>query len=316
MENNGSSDSRVDWYSTRRLERSFVTQQQPTVFDLPKVLAVGVVSPAAAALTSRFGVAGTMLGLVLSAVLITAGVDLLKVYLARVPGAVTTIPGGFRKKSSLRNLLERMKRPFSKLASLPRPRRRSLIVGSLVTAGISCLVGLVLITVLEVGVGKNLSCWVWDNCSTESSSTSPSDGSTNTQPSTAPTILGGVQSVTSSAPQVAPSNPPPQQQQPGSSPLTPGAPSQAPPGIPGSETPKPSPSAQSETLKPSPSAQPPGHGQGSSEVMEEEQQQAPSSSVPADQQESPADQQESSADQQESPVDQQQSPAENAEGQY
>src|SRR5215204_5768906 len=299
MNNNGSSsDSTVDWYSTRRLERSFVTQQQPTVFDLPKVLAVGVVSPAATVVTSRFGVAGTLLGLVLSSVLITAGVDLLKVYLARVPGAVTTILGGFRKKSSLRNLFEKMKRPFSTLASLPRPRRRSLIVGSLLTAGISCLVGLVLITLLEVGVGKNLSCWVWDNCSTESSSTSPSDGSTNTQPSTAPTILGGVQSVTSSAPQVAPSNPPPQQQQPGSppSPVSPGAPSQAPPSIPGSETLNPSPSAQSDD------------GQGPSEVMEEDQQQAPYSSVPTDQQQSPTDQQQS-------PTDQQQSPAKNAEGQ-
>src|SRR5215204_1633002 len=282
----------VDW-------RGLCDQQQPTVFDLPKVLAVGVVSPAAAALTSRFGVAGTMLGLVLSAVLITAGVDLLKVYLARVPGAVTTIPGGFRKKSSLRNLLERMKRPFSKLASLPRPRRRSLMVGSLVTAGISCLVGLVLITLLEVGVGKNLSCWVWDNCSTESSpSPSSSDGSTDTQASTLPTILGGVQSVTSSAPQVAPSNPPPQQQQPGSppSPVSPGAPSQAPPSIPGSETLNPSPSAQSDD------------GQGPSEAMEEDQQQAPYSSVPTDQQQSPTDQQQS-------PTDQQQSPAKNAEGQ-
>jgi hypothetical protein len=274
-----------------------VTQQQPTVFDLPKVLAVGVVSPAAAAITSRFGIAGTLLGLVLSAMLITVGVDLLKVYLARVPGAVTTIPGGFRSKSSLRNLFERMKRPFSKFASLPRPRRRSLIVGSLVAAGVSCLVGLILITVLEVGVGKNLSCWVWDNCSTESSS---ADGSTDTQASTPPTILGGVQSVTSSAPQVAPSNPP--QQQPGSSPVSPEAPSQAPPGVPGSET-----------LEPSPSA-PSGQWQGSSEVIEEDQQQAPSSSVPADQQQRPADQQESLVVQQESLVVQQESPAENAKG--
>jgi hypothetical protein len=69
--------------------------QEPTVFDLPKVLAVGIVSPAAAAITSRFGIGGTLVGLFLSAVFITAGVDLLKVYLARVPGAVTTIPGGF-----------------------------------------------------------------------------------------------------------------------------------------------------------------------------------------------------------------------------
>ena len=49
-----------------------MTTQQPTVFDLPKVLAVGIVSPAAAAITSRFGIAGTLVGLVLSSVFITA----------------------------------------------------------------------------------------------------------------------------------------------------------------------------------------------------------------------------------------------------
>jgi len=42
--------------------------------------------------------------------------------------------------------------------------------------------------------------------------------------------------------------------------------------------------------------------------MEEDQQQAPNSSVPTDQQQSPTDQQQS-------PTDQQQSPAKNAEGQ-
>src|SRR5215216_6114924 len=89
MKSNGSSDSRIDRQAIRSLEGSFVTQQQPTVFDLPKVLAVGLVSPAAAATTSRFGIAGTLLGLALSSVFITAGVDLLKIYLARVPGAVT-----------------------------------------------------------------------------------------------------------------------------------------------------------------------------------------------------------------------------------
>jgi hypothetical protein len=266
-----------------------VTQQQPTVLDLPKVLAVGLVSPAAAAITSRFGIAGTLLGLALSSVFITAGVDLLKVYLARVPGAVTTIPGGFRKKSSLRNLFEGMKRPFSKVASLPHPRRRSFIVGSLLAAGVSCVVGLMLITLLEVGVGKNLSCWVWDDCSTESSSADP-------------TIFGAVQSVSSSAgTEVAPSNP---QQQSDSSAVTPGVPaSQGAPDVPGSETLKPS----------SSSAQPaqwqdPLEGeevQGTLEEIAEEgedQQEIPySSSVPVDPQQSPADQQ--------------QNPAENAESQ-
>src|SRR5215217_1948716 len=279
MNNNGaSSDSRVDRQAIRSLEGSFVTQQQPTVLDLPKVLAVGLVSPAAAAITSRFGIAGTLLGLALSSVFITAGVDLLKVYLARVPGAVTTIPGGFRKKSSLRNLFEGMKRPFSKVASLPHPRRRSFIVGSLLAAGVSCLVGLMLITLLEVGVGKNLSCWVWDDCSTQSSS---SDG----------TIFGAVQSVSSSAgTEVAPSNP---QQQPDSSTVTPGVPaSQGASDVPGSETLKPS---------SSPSAQPAQWQGPLEEIAEEDQQEISySSSVPVDPQQRPADQQQSPAEKAES----------------
>jgi hypothetical protein len=249
---------------------------QQTVFDLPKVLAVGVVSPAAAAITSRFGIAGTLLGLFLSSVLITAGVDFLKVYLARVPGAVITIPGGFRRKSSLRNVFDRMKRPFSKFASLPRTRRRSLIVGSIAAAAISCVIGLTIITFLEVGVGKSLSCWVWDDCSTASST----DGSSKGQASTLPTILGGVQSASSNTPQVASPSSLQQPgssagQQPGSSAGTPGAPSQV-SEVPGAETPNASPSAQ------------PGQRQGPSGVMEEEQQQIPSGSTPAEQP-SPAD---------------------------
>ena len=248
-----------------------MAQQQPTIFDLPKVLAVGIASPAAAAITARFGVAGTLIGLALSAVFITAAVDFLKVYLARVPGAVTTIPEGFRKRSSLRNVFERMRRPFSKFASLPRTRHRSILIGSVAAAGISFVVGLIVVTGLELGVGKSLSCWVWEECSTEESS---ADGSGTARASTLPSILGGGQSASSSIPQVE-VNPSSAQQQPGSSPGMSGAPSsRAPgvaPGVPGEEIPDPSPSAQ------------PGQRQGPSGVVEEEQQ-IPSSSTPADQQ--------------------------------
>jgi hypothetical protein len=245
-----------------------VAQQQPTIFDLPKVLAVGIASPAAAAITARFGVAGTLIGLALSAVFITAVVDFLKVYLARVPEAVTTIPGGFRKRSPLRNIFERIRRPFSKFASLPRPRRRSVLIGSVAAAGISFVVGLIVVTGLELGVGKSLSCWVWDECSTEESS---AGGSGTARASTLPSILGGGQSsANSSTPQVE-VNPSSPQQQSGSSPGTPGAPSQV-PNVPGVETPDPS-----------------LQQQGPSEVIEEAQQQIPSSSAPADQQGSPAD---------------------------
>ena len=260
-----------------------MTPQQPSVFDLPKVLAVGIASPAAAAITARFGVAGTLIGLALSAVFITAAVDFLKVYLARVPGAVTTIPGGFRKRSPLRNVFERMRRPFSKFASLPPTRRRSILIGSVAAAGISFVVGLIVVTGLELGVGKSLSCWVWEECSTVESSTDGS--SSNAQmSSTTPTILGGAQSVINSTPQqqqqqqlVSPSS---SQQQPGSSSSgTPqGAPWQASPEeVPGSETPIPS-SAQ------------PGQRQGSSGPIEAGEQQNPSSrSAPAEHQPSSAD---------------------------
>jgi hypothetical protein len=256
------------------VEGSFVAQQQETVFDLPKVLAVGIASPAAAAITSRFGVAGTLIGLALSSVFITAAVDFLKVYLARVPGAVTTIPGGFRKRSSLGNVFERMRRPFSKFASLPRPRRRSIVIGSIVAAGISFVVGLIVVTGLELGVGNSLSCWVWDECSAEESSADGSSGSARA--STLPSVLGGGQSA-SSIPQVEVSPSSPQQEVPGSSPGTSGAPSSQVPDVPGAQTPDPSPSAQ------------PGQRQGPSGAIEEGQQQIPSGSAPADQQQRPTD---------------------------
>ena len=227
--------------------------QNQTLLDLPKIIAVGIASPAATLLTSRFGVAGTLLGLALSAVFVTVAVDVLKVYLARVPGAVTTIPGGLRKKSSLRNVLERMKRPFSKVGSLSRAQRRSFLIGSLGAAGISCVVGLILITGVELSVGKSLSCWVWDECSAAEES-SAADGSGRTaQASTLPSILGGGQSASSSTtpPEevVNPQNPQQQPQGGGSSSSPPGAPQEAPwqaspEEVPGSDTPQPSSSAQ------------------------------------------------------------------------
>ena len=205
----------------------------------------------------------------LSAVLITVVVDFLKVYLARVPGAVTTIPGGLPKKSSLRRVFERTKLPFSKFASLSRARRRSILIASVLAAGISFLVGLIIVTTLELGVGKSLSCWVWDECSTESSA----DGSRTAGASTLPSILGGGQSAGSSIPQDSPSK---LQQQPDYSPGKQGAPSQEAP-------------ADQQNLDPS--AQPqPGQRQAPSGVPEEDQPQIPpSKNASEDQPRDPAD---------------------------
>ena len=210
-------------------------QQKQTVLDLPKVIAVGIASPAGDALTSRFGVAGTLLGLALSAVIITVVTDVLKVYLARVPGAVTSIPGGFRKKSALQRFVDRIRLPFSKFSSLSPARRRSVLIGSVIAGGISFLVGLIIVTGVELGVGKNLSCWIWSECPAEAST----DGGKGA--STRPSIFGGGQSASSSStPQVQPFNS--QRQSAPGAPESP--PAQTPDGS-GSETPEwPSPGQQ------------------------------------------------------------------------
>ncbi len=249
-------------------------QQSPNIIDWPKLLAVGIASPAATVVTSRFGVAGTLLGLALSAIFITAAVDVLQVYLARIPGAVTTIPVGLRKESFFRRALERIKAPFRKVASLPHARRRSIVVRSVVAAAGSILVGLIVVTALEFGVGKSMSCWVWGECPTEASA---EDGRRTARAGTMPSILGGGQREGSSTPQENdPSNlrrQPGVRQQPDSSPATPQPPSQAP------------------AADPSVQPQLPAQRQDPAGVpAEEDQRQAPPVDAPEDQQQlSPSD---------------------------
>jgi len=238
-------------------------EQKPTILDLPKVIAVGIASPIATVLTSRFGIAGTLIGLALSAVILTVIVDVLKVYLARVPGAVTTIPGGFKKRSSLRNILERIRLPFSKFWSLKPARRRSILIGSIAAAGISFFIGLSGVTALEVGVGKSLSCWVWEDCSAGSST----DGDEASVTGTLPSILGGGQSVSSGALKVQ--HPSPQQP----APETPGSPSK-PQDTPTSE--QPSSSQPGQRLSPSGASVEEGELKpSSSEVSQEDEQRIP-----------------------------------------
>ena len=107
-------------------------KQKQTILDIPKVIAVGISAPVATILTSRFGVAGTLIGLALSAVILTALADMLKVYLARapatvakVPDAVAKMPGGLRARLSWHNVRSRLGAAFARFSSLsPAPARR------------------------------------------------------------------------------------------------------------------------------------------------------------------------------------------------
>src|ERR671933_608351 len=208
-------------------------QGKQNILDLPKVVAVGISSPAVAVLTSRFGVGGTLVGLAFSSVLITVATDFLKVYLARVPGAVTTIPGGFKTMPRWKQILYRLRHPFSKFFSLASARRRSLLAGSVIAGAMAFVVGLLVVTGVEASVGKSLSCWVWNECPTASSTNDKASSTT-----TLSSVLGGGQNITTRSnaqQQVGPANP---QQQLPPAPL-PGAPgsSAQPPNVPGSQRP-------------------------------------------------------------------------------
>ena len=195
-------------------------QKKQTIFDLPKVIAIGIASPAATLLTSRFGIAGTVLGLALGAMILTAVADFLKVYLARTSHAAhaaattaaTRVPGAlkaprvfppsylFRRKGRTGT-----KAPYHGFSSPPggRWRRWSLLVGrSVVAAGISFILGLGAVTALEHSAGKSLTCWVWEECPVQSSD--DVDGGRAGQ-STQPSIFGGGPSASSgTAPGVRP----------------------------------------------------------------------------------------------------------------
>ena len=192
-------------------------QKKQTIFDAPKVIAIGIASPAATLLTSRFGIAGTLLGLALGAMILTAVADFLKVYLARSShAAATMMPGAIKAPRGLpTRLLRRKGRTGTKalyhgFSSPPggRWRRWSLFMGrSVVAAGISFLLGLGAITALEHSAGKSLSCWVWEECPAQSSSSE--EGSGSSDQSTQPSIFGGGPSGGSgtAAPGVRPADP-------------------------------------------------------------------------------------------------------------
>jgi len=162
-------------------------------------------------------------------VILTVLVDILKVYLARAPGTVAKMPGGFRARLSWRNIRGRIGAALDNFWSLGPARRRSILVGSIIAGVVSFFVGLSVVTGLELSAGKSLSCWVWNECPAESSA--DGDGEYSTV-STRPSIFGGVRAASNSTLQTEPFG---SEQQ--STPGAPGSPSRPSNASPGSGTP-------------------------------------------------------------------------------
>jgi hypothetical protein len=129
----------------------------------PQVVAAGLASTVAAFLTSTFGVAGTMLGAALTAMIITGGSAILRSYLENLPRGVR----GLRGRPDLReNFVSRMRTAIGWFSCLPPLRRRSILVKGLIAATVAFVIGMGGVYGVEQAIGNSLSCALWAECPT------------------------------------------------------------------------------------------------------------------------------------------------------
>jgi hypothetical protein len=137
--------------------------RQGQVVGAPQVVAAGLAATVAAFLTSTFGVAGTMLGAALTAMIITGGSAILKSYLEDLPRGVRTLRG----RPDLReDFISRMRVAMAWFSRLPPLRRRSILIKGLIAATAAFVIGLGGVYGVEKVIGNSLSCGLWAKCPT------------------------------------------------------------------------------------------------------------------------------------------------------
>ncbi len=146
-------------------------------------MAAGFAAAVAAFVTSRFGVAGTLLGAALTAMIITGGSAILKAHLENVTGNVRKVPRKLRQRRNrwkagrsaepetlperpdLRdNFAGRMRAALDWFSHLPPLERRSILVKGLIATVVAFVIGMGAIWAVEKGIGNSLSCGIWAKC--------------------------------------------------------------------------------------------------------------------------------------------------------
>ena len=157
--------------------------RQAPVVNGTQVMAAGFAAAVAAFVTSRFGVAGTLLGAAVTAMIITGGSAILKAYLETVTGNVRKVPRKLRERRSrwkggrsvepetlperpdLRdNFAGRMRAALDWFSHLPPLARRSILVKGLIAAAVAFVIGMGAVWAVEKGIGNSLSCGIWAKC--------------------------------------------------------------------------------------------------------------------------------------------------------
>ena len=155
---------------------------EPTL-NMHQVVAAGLASTGAAFVTSRFGVAGTLIGAALTAMIITGGSAVLRAYIESASTRVREMPTKIRSRGQgsraagagepktmpgrpdLRNnFMGRMRAALGWFSNLPAMRRRSIIIKGLVAAAVAFVICMVAIWGVEKIIGNSLSCGFWGTC--------------------------------------------------------------------------------------------------------------------------------------------------------
>ena len=146
-----------------------------------QVVSAGLAATLASFVTSRFGVAGTLLGAALTAMIITGGSAILKSYMETVSGRVRGMPtkirsrrgqqnaGGFGQTMSGRpdlkdNFVGRMRAALDWFSHLPALSRRSILIKGFLAAAVAFMICMGVVWVAEKVIGNSLSCGLWGQC--------------------------------------------------------------------------------------------------------------------------------------------------------
>ncbi|MCA1718243.1 MAG: hypothetical protein LC781_15950 [Actinobacteria bacterium] len=194
-------------------------EKSQKVVESYKAVAAGIASVLAAVFTSKLGVAGTLIGTAMAAVLITLGSALFKVQLMKATNKISGLPDTVRGRLSTQQiripgrpnaepnpepaaepeaadnrspgLLSRLRAMPGFLRDLPSNQRRKMLVAGLLAGLVATAIGLTGVTGIELAGGKTLSCLVWSSCSDDDESGGSSRGS-------GLSILGGYSGTTPS----------------------------------------------------------------------------------------------------------------------
>src|SRR5215213_10594889 len=144
-------------------------------------MSAGLAATGASFVPSRVGVAGTLLGAALTAMIITGGSAILRAYLESVTGRVRRMPTKLRTRPELQkaggyddtmpgrpdlkdNFVGRMRAALDWFRHLPAMSRRSILTRGLLAAVLAFVICMGVVWGAEKLIGNSLSCGLWSEC--------------------------------------------------------------------------------------------------------------------------------------------------------